>query len=122
MKYAAFRALCEKEWQGGKGGEVATLWLTQESYRELAAEAYVEELGVAYKDEGGARMGTRTVTNPRTQVSQEVSLQRNVVINPATKQTVMLRLSRQGDSADVWIHGRMETRILEDNHGASQPV
>jgi hypothetical protein len=111
MTVDEFRELCQREWQQGSG-EVAMLWLTEKSFRELASQAYVEEHGVLYKDEGNVSAAERIIYHPATQAPRQVNIRRNAIQNPVTKGMVTMKLSRDRDAADVWVKGRMETRIL----------
>jgi hypothetical protein len=112
MTLTEFRALCEKEWRQGLGGEVAVLWLTGDSYKELLQTGAVREDGVLFKEDGATSVASRVIYDRRTEMPEQVGVSSNTITNPATRGQVRLKLARDRDVADVWIHGRMETRIL----------
>jgi hypothetical protein len=114
LKFGEFRELCMKEWRDNKG-DVTVLWLTQESYRELQEDSLglVEGQDVLFKENGTVQPAARVIYNPAGNVSHQVGIRMNTIVNPVTRTPVRMKLARDMDVADVWVQGRVESRFLE---------
>lgn len=119
MKLAEFRSLCQKEWDEHRG-EPVTLWLTENSYRELSEESLMAgaqdqmwlNIREGYETPSHASFGSferKAVLGARV----------SAVINPITRNAVQMKLALDKDAAEVF-SGRDKvvlTRVLETGNG-----
>lgn len=100
MRLTEFRDLCQQQWKQCHG-EIFTLWLTEESYRELQKDA----VGAGAHDE---RVLTRNEEYadlelfPLTGKSSGRSPAVGMIRNPVTKNPVRMKLARDRDVADIF--------------------
>lgn len=91
MKFAEFQELCRKEWQEYHG-DIHTLWLTEESYRELNTEAILarelHSVDLQVHEDFRDRAPGRPVIG--------------TLRNPVTKSPVRMKLCRDRDVADIY--------------------
>ena len=102
MKLKEFQALCKKEWDEHRG-EVVTLWLTEDSYKELSEESLMAgfqdqqwlNISSGYETPSHASFGSferKAVLGARV----------NTVMNPVTRTAVQMKLALDKDAADVF--------------------
>ena len=108
MTLNEFQELCKKTWDEERG-EPITIWLTQESYREL--QEYAMENPVLYKEDGAIRTASRDIYSHNNPVPAHVGISLSTVVNPVTKNAVKLKLARE-DAADIYTSERMYTKVL----------
>ena len=102
MKFSEFRELCQREWDKCHG-DIITLWLTSDSYRELqeeslmrgAADEKILHVSTGYEEASHASWGTWE--RARVPVA---SL--NTVTNPLTRTPVRMKLARDKDAAECF--------------------
>ena len=108
MTLEEFHTLCKKTWNEERG-DIITLWLTQESYKEL--QDYAMENPVLYKEDGAIHTASRDIYSHNSPVPTQVEISLSTVVNPVTKNAVRLKLARE-DAADIYTSERMYTKVL----------
>ena len=98
MTFEEFTSLCQEEWSKCKG-EIVTLWLTENSYRELQQHAM--EGVVLHKQDGVSESASRVIYNQHNAPS-EVSLSSSTLVNPVTRNDVRMKLAKDQDVADCF--------------------
>lgn len=99
MTLEEFHSLCRQEW-AEEHGEIITLWLTQDSYREL--QQYAREMPVLYKeDSGAAHTASRWIWNQAGNPTQ-VGVNQSTVVNPVTNTPVRMKLARDKDAIEAF--------------------
>lgn len=109
MKLWEFERLCKVEWENGHG-DVRTLWLVENSLRELQAD--ISQYGL----KGGGKACPLHIEDlPKLKQGGDPMY----VVNPCTRSDpkrrgeVVLRLCRDQDMADVFFpDGRFEAHVL----------
>ena len=93
MKLSEFRALCEREWNKPRRGDIESLCLTEDSHRELDRDVIIE----------GYSPGHLVLIDKAELAAIRAGAPRSSIVNPITRTVVKIRTKNSGlrDTARV---------------------